>query len=111
MLQPNGRLYESFSVFCPTERLDSLHLLESEDILIDWTQPLFLNFTHIDIMERLENFYSSIGTMEKVCGDVYVCSETPSDITLDELVSKSYLKHIYKINMNAYIYLGMGRLG
>uniref|UniRef100_A0A1B6DVR1 N-acetyltransferase domain-containing protein n=2 Tax=Clastoptera arizonana TaxID=38151 RepID=A0A1B6DVR1_9HEMI len=82
---PNGRLYESFSVFCPKEKLESLHLLEAEDILIDWTQPLFLNFTRVDIMKRLENFYSSIGTMEKVCGDVYICSELPLDITLDEL--------------------------
>ncbi|XP_049853594.1 uncharacterized protein LOC126334915 [Schistocerca gregaria] len=69
---PNGRLYESFSVFCPADRLEELSLLEEEDMLLDWSQPLYLNFTHSDIVDRLESFYSDIGTVEKVHGDLYV---------------------------------------
>ncbi|KAJ9596461.1 hypothetical protein L9F63_012500, partial [Diploptera punctata] len=33
---PNGRLYESLSIFCPCEQLDDLKLVEEEDVLIDW---------------------------------------------------------------------------
>lgn len=84
MLQPNGQLYESFSIFCPLDQLDSLGLLETEDVLIDWSQPIFLNFTHCKIMERLESFYSDRGTIEKVCGDVYVCDEPAADDQLAE---------------------------
>ncbi|XP_046658919.1 glycine N-acyltransferase-like protein 2 [Homalodisca vitripennis] len=89
---PNGRLYESFSVFCPLDRLECLELLEKEDVLIDWNQPIFLNFTHSDIMDRLEEFYQNIGTMEKVQGDIYVCSDTPSDQQLAELVPPEEVK-------------------
>lgn len=77
MFQPNGLLYESFSVFCPNDRLESLQLLQDEDILIDWTQPLYLNFTPRVILERLEEFYTSIGSVETVCGDVYISVEEP----------------------------------
>uniref|UniRef100_A0A1B6MQD7 N-acetyltransferase domain-containing protein n=1 Tax=Graphocephala atropunctata TaxID=36148 RepID=A0A1B6MQD7_9HEMI len=89
---PNGRLYESFSVFCPLDRLECLELLEKEDVLIDWSQPIFLNFTHSDIMDRLEEFYQHIGTMEKVQGDIYVCSETPSDQQLAGLAPPEEVK-------------------
>jgi hypothetical protein len=76
--QPNGLLYESFSVFCPDERLDSLQLLQTEDVLIDWTRPLYLNFTPQLILERLREFYSDIGEIETVEGDVYISvQETP----------------------------------
>ncbi|KAL1505233.1 hypothetical protein ABEB36_004841 [Hypothenemus hampei] len=68
---PNNKLYESFCVFCPCDHLDDLTLLESEDVLIDWTQPIYLNFTHSRIMVRIEEFYAKIGTIEKLYGDVY----------------------------------------
>ncbi|KAK3921863.1 Acetyltransferase YpeA [Frankliniella fusca] len=70
---PNGQLYESFCVFCPLDRLDSLALLRDEDVLVDWTRPIFLNFTHEAIMDRIQEFYKDRGTLDKVCGDVYVC--------------------------------------
>ncbi|PSN48797.1 hypothetical protein C0J52_07024, partial [Blattella germanica] len=65
---PHGRLYESFCVFCPCDQLDDLKLVKEEDILIDWTRPIYLNFTHHLILEYLENFYTeSIGAIEKIC--------------------------------------------
>nr|CAI5828008.1 unnamed protein product [Callosobruchus analis] len=51
---PNNKLYESFSVFCPCDQLDNMYLLLEEDVLIDWTQPIFLNFTHSEIVRKLE---------------------------------------------------------
>lgn len=87
MFQPNGQLYESFSVFCPVDRLDCLGLVESEDILLDWTQPIFLNFTHSDIIDRIEKFYDTRGTVEKIAGDIYICEE-PKDPDITESVIK-----------------------
>ncbi|CAG2056665.1 unnamed protein product, partial [Timema podura] len=72
---PNGRTYESFCVFCPSGELDNLRQLEQEDVLVDWSSPIFLNFTHCAIMDRLEEFYQPIGTLEKVCGDVLPTEE------------------------------------
>lgn len=85
LLQPNGRLYESFSVFCPLDRLECLELLEKEDLLVDWSRPIFLNYTHSTIMDRLEEFYRHIGTMEKVCGDIYVCDADDAAAAFDQL--------------------------
>ncbi|KAJ1526014.1 hypothetical protein ONE63_009188 [Megalurothrips usitatus] len=81
---PNGHLYESFGVFCPLDRLDSLFLLRDEDVLLDWSKPIFLNFTHESILGRIECFYKDIGTLDKLCGDVYVCDEV-QDQDLDSL--------------------------
>ena len=78
-------MYESLSIFCPCDQLDDLRLVEEEDVLIDWTRPIYLNFTHHLIIEHLENFYTaSIGTIEKVCGDIYVCTSPPEDIQCEE---------------------------
>ncbi|CAH1113010.1 unnamed protein product [Psylliodes chrysocephalus] len=66
---PNGKLYESFSVFCPCDQLENIRLLTDEDMLIDWTQPIYMNFTHAKIMEKIEELYG--GTMEKLTGEVY----------------------------------------
>jgi hypothetical protein len=73
-------LYASFSVFCPSEKLESLRLLQDEDVLLDWSRPLCLNFTPEPILECLRAFYSpTLGTMETVCGDVYIAEEeTPA---------------------------------
>jgi hypothetical protein len=70
-------LYESFSVFCPDDRLDSLELLQTEDVLIDWTRPLYLNFTPQVILERLRDFYTNIGDIETVEGEVYISVQEP----------------------------------
>lgn len=77
-------MYESFSVFCPCTELENLELLEQEDLLVDWCEPIYLNFTHKRIVERIHQFYSDRGTMEKVEGDVYVCVEPPKDLGVIE---------------------------
>jgi len=76
-------VYESFSVFCPEDRPELLKQLEQEDILIDWSLPLYLNFTHGNIVAQLESFYSEIGTLEKVHGDIYICMDTPDELPAD----------------------------
>ncbi|CAG9772665.1 unnamed protein product [Ceutorhynchus assimilis] len=83
---PNDKLYESFSVFCPGDQLENLELLETEDVLIDWTQPIYLNFTHARIMNKIEEFYAKIGTMEKLEGDFYGLVEPQLEETESELV-------------------------
>ncbi|XP_046385263.1 uncharacterized protein LOC124155472 [Ischnura elegans] len=71
---PGGRLYDSFSVFCPVSRLECLHLLAEEDQLLDWSRPLFLNFTHARIVETIEELCGHrLGCVDKVRGDIYVC--------------------------------------
>lgn len=69
--QPEGNLYASFAVFCPNDRLDDLQLLFDEDTLIDWARPISLNFTHADIVARMEEFYEGRGQVEKLYGDIY----------------------------------------
>lgn len=41
--------------------------------------PLYLNFTHVAIMEQIEAFYQTIGTVENLIGDIYVCDEPPGE--------------------------------
>ncbi|XP_076260541.1 uncharacterized protein LOC143196602 [Rhynchophorus ferrugineus] len=94
---PNNKLYESFSVFCPCDQLDNLELLETEDVLIDWSQPIYLNFTHAKIMNKIENFYANIGTVEKLYGDVYglmdpQIEDTPSEMVIAEQAEICQLK-------------------
>ena len=71
-------------MFCPSDNLDCIELFREEDLLIDWTRPLFLNFTHSSIVERIEEFYKNIGTLEKVHGDVYVFDDSPLEFNMDE---------------------------
>ncbi|XP_011056239.1 PREDICTED: uncharacterized protein LOC105147134 isoform X1 [Acromyrmex echinatior] len=72
-LSPHGLMYESVGVFCPNDRLNLLRLLREEDILIDWSRPLYINFVHSDIAEELTRLYESTGTIETVVGDVCAC--------------------------------------
>ncbi|XP_060525924.1 uncharacterized protein LOC132701765 [Cylas formicarius] len=81
---PNNALYESFGVFCPCDQLEHLELLKTEDVLIDWSRPIYLNFTHARIMETIKEFYEPIGTMEKLYGDVYVLSEDGATVVEEE---------------------------
>nr|XP_033329658.1 uncharacterized protein LOC117222191 [Megalopta genalis]XP_033329659.1 uncharacterized protein LOC117222191 [Megalopta genalis] len=75
-LSPHGLLYESVGVFCPNDRLELLKLLRDEDVLVDWSKPLYMNFVHHDIAEELSRFYEGTGTIETVVGDVFVCRDT-----------------------------------
>lgn len=79
LLQPNGKTYESFSVFCPCDKLECLKLLEEEDVLINWKEPIYLNFTHNLIMAKIEDFYQDIGIVEKQYGDIYILSDQKHD--------------------------------
>lgn len=72
-------LFESVGVFCPNDRLELLKLLREEDILIDWSKPLYINFVHYDIAQELIRLYEDAGTIETVVGDVFVC-ENPTNV-------------------------------
>lgn len=88
-MQPHGLLYESVGVFCPRDRLELLRLLREEDILLDWSRPLYINFVHYDIAEELTRLYGGTGTIETIVGDVCACedleqvedSEEPDDVS------------------------------
>ncbi|XP_024084161.1 glycine N-acyltransferase-like protein 2 isoform X2 [Cimex lectularius] len=87
---PNNQMYESFSVFCPVERLDCMELLRTEDVLIDWTQPIYLNFTHIDVVKAIGNF-ESVGKVDKIDGDIYVQTDPPpEELVLEDLQADEY---------------------
>ncbi|XP_014600062.1 PREDICTED: uncharacterized protein LOC106784730 isoform X1 [Polistes canadensis] len=74
-LSPHGLLYESVGVFCPNDHLEQLNLLRDEDILIDWSKPLYINFVHIDIANRLVELYKDIGNVDMVTVDVWACED------------------------------------
>lgn len=74
-LSPHGLLYESVGVFCPNDHLEQLNLLRDEDILIDWSRPLYINFVHIDIANRLVELYKDIGNVDMVTVDVWACED------------------------------------
>lgn len=63
-----------------------MELLANEDILIDWSQPIYLNFTHGKIMAKIEEFYQHRGTIEKLYGDVYglELNEKKNEVEEDE---------------------------
>lgn len=82
-LQPKGNVYGSFGVFCPSSRIECVDLLATEDILIDWKMEMYLNFTHIDIMNRLNLFYEKMGYMERLAGDIYTIDATPEHLELE----------------------------
>lgn len=82
--QPNNSVYGSFGVFCPSEHVQHIDLLDTEDVLIDWHEPMYLNFTHIAIMDRLHTFYErNYGIMERLHGDIYVNAGLPAELELE----------------------------
>ncbi|KAL7291466.1 hypothetical protein TKK_0014734 [Trichogramma kaykai] len=74
-LSCHGLLYESVGAFCPNQRLDCLELLRQEDVLLDWSKPLYINFVHSEIADELMRLYEGHGSVERVLGDVYACDE------------------------------------
>lgn len=76
-------MHESVGVFCPGDRLDLLRLLREEDILIDWSRPLYINFTHCDIVDELVRLYEGTGTVERVFGDIWACEEPEKTVQLE----------------------------
>ena len=64
-----------------------MDMVSSEDVLIDWTRPMYMNFTHIDIMNRMEKFFSSKvnGILDcRIYGDIFICKTLP-DLELEPL--------------------------
>lgn len=57
-----------------------------EDILIDWTQPLYMNYTHHMILERIEELYADMGTIDKIYGDIFILMDPPKDDDSTELL-------------------------
>lgn len=56
-------------------------------MLIDWTEPLYLNYTHVSIMDRIEAFYhGNIGHLDSLTGDIYTCDEPPGESMDDPTV-------------------------
>lgn len=86
-LTPNDNIYESFGIFCPMEKIECVDLMKDEDILIDWKKPLYLNFTHKGIMDRLNLFYSGNGAMNSLAGDIYVYNKSAEDLEIEDLPS------------------------
>jgi len=89
LFQPNDNIYESFGIFCPTNQIELVDLFSTEDILIDWKLPLYVNFTHVDIVNRIEKLYSAHGVVyDKIRGDIYECKGgIPNKLELDSLPS------------------------
>lgn len=77
-------MYESFGVFCPNNRLELLRLLRAEDVLIDWSRPLYINFVHYDIAEELMRLYEGTGTVETIVGDVCACDDYEQEVESEE---------------------------
>ncbi|XP_046749538.1 uncharacterized protein LOC124413180 [Diprion similis] len=88
-LSPHGTLYESVGVFCPGDRLELLKLLRAEDVLLDWSRPLYINFTHCDIVDELARLYEGTGTVNRVLGDIWACEEPEKTAEVEEDVEES----------------------
>ncbi|XP_030021197.2 uncharacterized protein LOC115440845 isoform X2 [Manduca sexta] len=96
---PNSHnIYESVTVFCPSERSELVDLVTSEDQLLDLTQPLYLNFTHEAIVNRFEKRYEA---HDKITGDVYVCDNPPADASTDGLPPDVELVRLQPEHMKA----------
>nr|NP_001260047.1 uncharacterized protein Dmel_CG15628, isoform B [Drosophila melanogaster]NP_608861.2 uncharacterized protein Dmel_CG15628, isoform A [Drosophila melanogaster]AAF50978.3 uncharacterized protein Dmel_CG15628, isoform A [Drosophila melanogaster]AAN71444.1 RE58324p [Drosophila melanogaster]AGB92583.1 uncharacterized protein Dmel_CG15628, isoform B [Drosophila melanogaster] len=84
-LAPHNNIYQTLGIFCPSAHIEHVDMLRTEDVLIDWQKPMYLNFTHIAIMNRLDDFYSKFGVMERLSGDIYVCNKLNADLELEPL--------------------------
>lgn len=84
-LTPNNNIYESFGFFCPIDCLEDVELIKSEDVLFDWSMPMYLNYTPVNIMDRIEEFLKTLGHVEHIQGEVFVCNGSPDCLDLGEL--------------------------
>lgn len=92
-LTPNHNIYESFGIFCPLDSLDNIELIKGEDVLFDWSIPMYLNYTHVNIMDRIEEFFKTIGNVERIEGEVFVCEDNPDCLELGELPSNGVVNY------------------
>lgn len=82
-----------------------MDLLTSEDILLDLTQPLYLNFTHEAIVNRFEKRYEA---HDKITGDVYVCDNPPVDASTDGwesiIIDNNFINNLFAKICLQYVY-------
>jgi len=106
---PNNHIYESFGFFCPIDSLDYVEMLQSEDILFDWSMPMYLNYTHELIVDRMEEFFKTIGRIERIQGEVYICKGDIDTLELGELRSNEVVNLFGHNNQSLcdriYVYL------
>ncbi|XP_055620004.1 uncharacterized protein LOC129764681 isoform X2 [Toxorhynchites rutilus septentrionalis] len=84
-LTPSNKMYESVGIFCPPEQLDKMSLIEQEDVLFNWTEPIYMNFTHVGIMNKMDNIFRTKVNGQLVghiYGDIYV-HDCPSELDLE----------------------------
>uniref|UniRef100_A0A182IVQ0 Uncharacterized protein n=1 Tax=Anopheles atroparvus TaxID=41427 RepID=A0A182IVQ0_ANOAO len=94
---PDNRTNESVGIFCPPDRLERMELIKDEDILFDWHSPIYMNFTHVGIMHKMEEIFREKvkGKLDgHIYGDIYV-HECPAELDLaleplaaDEVIMK-----------------------
>ncbi|XP_052895201.1 uncharacterized protein LOC128302420 [Anopheles moucheti] len=81
---PDNRTNESVGIFCPPDKLERMDLIKEEDILFEWHSPLYMNFTHVGIMFKMEEIYREKvnGKLDgHIYGDIYV-HECPAELDL-----------------------------
>ncbi|XP_011552042.3 uncharacterized protein LOC105383649 [Plutella xylostella] len=99
---PNSEnIYESVTIFCPSDKSELVDLVTSEDQLLDLTATLYLNYTHEAIFSRLEKHYTPV---YKIAGDIYVCDKTPEDPENEQLPPNVELRRLGPEDMRA-VYL------
>lgn len=82
---PHNKIYESVGIFCPPEQLDRMSLIEQEDILFNWTEPIYMNFTHVGIMNKMDDIFRTKVNGQlfgHIYGDIYV-HDCPSELDIE----------------------------
>lgn len=60
-------------------------MIEREDILFNWTEPIYMNFTHVGIMNKMDNIIRTKVNGQlvgRIYGDIYV-QENSSELELE----------------------------
>lgn len=63
-----------------------MKLLRTENVLVDWSQPLYINFTHCDIVDELVRLYEGTGTVDRVLGDIWACKDPEDTVQIEDEV-------------------------
>lgn len=84
-LTPYNKIYESVGIFCPPDQLGKMSLIEQENILFNWTEPIYMNFTHVGIMNKMDSIFRAKvnGHLAgHIYGDIYI-HECSSELELE----------------------------
>lgn len=63
-------------------------------MLLDWSKSLYLNYTHVNIMDRIEEIFMALGNVERIQGEVFVCKENSDCLELGELPSNEVVNYL-----------------